>query len=125
MVAVAEPPTQQLSVLVVDDDPSIREFLTFLLEDYGFRVSSARDGVEALRAVEAESPSVVVTDLMMPRMDGFELIDRLRRHSCVRAIIAMSAVTAAGQRAAADAFLPKPFDVLDLVECIQGMPIDE
>ncbi len=119
MIAVQERATEQLSVLVVDDDPSIRDFLSFLLEDYGFRVSTASDGVEALQVVARDEPAVVVTDLMMPRMDGFELIERLRRSSGVRAIIAMSAVNQVGLRAtAADAFIAKPFDPDELVAIV-------
>jgi DNA-binding NtrC family response regulator len=73
-------------VLVVDDDPDIRLALEMLLGYEGYSVWTAKDGEEALARVEAEAvkgrrPGVVMTDLKMPRMDGLELLDRLRARS--------------------------------------------
>lgn len=114
--------TRDLSILIVDDDPSIRDFLAFLLEDEGFRVSTASDGADALSKIAEDPPDVVLTDLMMPRMDGFELIRRLRAESQVGAIIAMSAVTAnSGRVPDADAFLPKPFEIDHLLDRVQSL----
>jgi DNA-binding response OmpR family regulator len=112
-----------LSVLIVDDDSSVREFLAFVLMDEGFRVRTAGDGCDALTAVEQERPDVVLTDLMMPRMDGYELIARLRRERLVeRGIIAMSAVLSAGGRDLhADLVFAKPFDVDEMVASIHSL----
>ena len=117
--AEREPPT----VLVVDDEPSIREFLAFVLEDEGFRVATAGDGREALDVAKRQPPDVVLTDLMMPVADGYELINGLRREQIpVRAIIAMSAVNVAGDRApAADLFVPKPFEVEQIITSLQAL----
>src|SRR5687768_7304731 len=80
------------TVLVVEDEPSIREMLALVLEDEGLRVVTAGDGIDALRVVEVEPPAVVLTDLMMPRLDGHGLIERLRAARVpVKGIIAMSA----------------------------------
>ncbi|MFP4696894.1 Hpt domain-containing protein, partial [Thiohalospira sp.] len=67
--------------LVVDDSITVRRVTGRLLERHGWRVATARDGVEALEAVEAEPPAVVLLDIEMPRMDGFELLGRLRQRA--------------------------------------------
>ena len=117
--AEQQPPT----VLVVDDEPSIREFLAFVLEDEGFRVATAGDGREALDVAKRQRPDVVLTDLMMPVADGYELIHGLRREQIpVRAIIAMSAVNVAGERVPqADLFVSKPFEVEQIIASLQAL----
>jgi CheY-like chemotaxis protein len=111
------------SILVVDDEPSIRDFLAFILEDEGFRVSTAGNGQEALTLAKQAPPDVVLTDLMMPVVDGYELIDGLREAQIpVRAIIAMSAVTVAGDRSPnADLFVSKPFEIEQILKSVQAL----
>jgi diguanylate cyclase (GGDEF)-like protein len=70
--------TTKLSVLVVDDEPDKRLLLAFALENEGYEVHTAVDGVEGLAAVETHQPDLIVTDVMMPRMDGYEMIRRVR-----------------------------------------------
>ena len=70
--------TTKLSVLVVDDEPDKRLLLAFALENEGYQVFTATDGVEGLAAVETYQPDLIVTDVMMPRMDGYEMIRRVR-----------------------------------------------
>jgi len=70
--------TTKLSVLVVDDEPDKRLLLAFALESDGYEVFTADDGVEGLAAVEVHQPDLIVTDVMMPRMDGYEMIRRVR-----------------------------------------------
>jgi two-component system cell cycle response regulator len=70
--------TTKLSVLVVDDEPDKRLLLAFALENEGYEVHTAVDGVEGLAAVETFQPDLIVTDVMMPRMDGYEMIRRVR-----------------------------------------------
>jgi diguanylate cyclase (GGDEF)-like protein len=70
--------TSKLSVLVVDDEPDKRLLLAFALESDGYEVFTAEDGVEGLSAVELRQPDLIVTDVMMPRMDGYEMIRRVR-----------------------------------------------
>ncbi|MCA1620295.1 MAG: diguanylate cyclase [Acidobacteria bacterium] len=70
--------TTKLSVLVVDDEPDKRLLLAFALENEGYQVFTAEDGAEGLAAVESYQPDLIVTDVMMPRMDGYEMIRRVR-----------------------------------------------
>ena len=65
-------------ILVVDDEKDIVEFLTQLLEDNGYEVASAYDGVQGMEMVLESRPDLILLDLMMPVMDGFEFLDRLR-----------------------------------------------
>lgn len=104
------------TVLVVDDEPVIRELLEFALESEGLHVLTAADGIEAMEAIEAEPPAVVLTDLMMPRLDGYDLIAKLREEPVlVKCIFAMSAGHLTPERPVhADHFFAKPF-VLDQV----------
>jgi two-component system, sensor histidine kinase and response regulator len=108
------------TVLVVEDEPAIRTMLQAVLEDEGLRVITAGDGIEALRVVESTPPAVVVTDLMMPRLDGWELIERLRTARVpVRGIIALSAAATTSQRPpSADLFIAKPFDIEQVIAAV-------
>lgn len=109
-------------ILVVDDEPDIVDFLTTVLQDEGYETHSAPDGGEALTKIREIHPSLVVLDLMMPRVNGFEVLDDLRGQRGVRrpAIIVLSAksshqdILEALERGADD-FIPKPFDLEDLL----------
>jgi signal transduction histidine kinase/CheY-like chemotaxis protein len=72
------------TVLVVDDDPALRDVLSSLLAEDGWRVTTASDGEAALSAVEHERPTAMVLDLMMPRVDGFEVLRALRERPATR-----------------------------------------
>ncbi len=65
-------------ILVVDDDPDIREALTMILEAKGYQVVSAGDGVEGLANLKAERPDLMILDLLMPKMDGFAVCKELQ-----------------------------------------------
>jgi len=111
--------TESLLVLVVDDEPGIVEFLRYALEDSGYRVAVARDGLDALHQIARERPDFVLTDLMMPRLDGWELCRRLRQDETMRdvPILAMSAVSSRGIEV--DAFLAKPFEMDALLDALR------
>ncbi|MHB8577618.1 MAG: response regulator, partial [Dehalococcoidia bacterium] len=115
----AEESAAKLLVLVVDDEPGIVEFLRFALEDNGYRVATARDGCDALAQIGRERPDFVLTDLMMPRLDGWEFCRRLRSDAQTRAVpvIGMSAVDA--KQAPLDVFLKKPFELDDLLDALR------
>src|SRR5947207_4541631 len=66
------------TILVVDDRPSNREYLTTLLAYTGHRLIEAADGAKALELVRTEHPALIITDILMPTMDGYELVQRLR-----------------------------------------------
>jgi len=109
-------------VLVVDDEPDIVEFLTTVLEDEGYATTIARDGHEALSRMREVQPSLVILDLMMPQMNGFEVLDAMRIMGQSRrpSVIVLSAkstpqdILEALERGADD-FMPKPFDLEDLL----------
>jgi len=69
----------QPSILMVDDDPDVRRIVTVMLEQAGYTVRSARDGQEAFRMIMAERPDLLILDLMMPNLDGFQLVRLLRQ----------------------------------------------
>jgi len=107
-------------LLVVDDDREIREALRTALEDEGFTVAVAANGAEALAKIEERHPRLVLLDLMMPILDGWEVLDRVRADPSldgVRVCICSAVPDLASPRA--DFVLRKPFRVdavLDLVE---------
>lgn len=109
-------------VLVVDDEPDIVDFLTTVLQDEGYATEVARDGLEALGKIRESSPALVILDLMMPQMTGFEVLDSLRgQNTGTRpSIIVLSAKSTpedilSALEKGADDFIPKPFDLEDLL----------
>jgi len=107
-------------VLIVDDDPDVREALSFLLDDEGYRVSSAADGAAALKQLKREQPCLVLLDLMMPEMSGWEILRRMRADPAL-AQVPVCVVSAVYEEAPAEAFcaLPKPLDVDKLLDIVQ------
>jgi len=107
----------QKRVLVVDDDPSIRELLSTALEDDGYEVMPAANGQDALSVCERWRPDVIVLDLMMPVMDGWTFAKRLReRHEIP--IVVLSAATDLQRHAStvgAAEVVGKPFDLDQLL----------
>lgn len=100
-------------VLVVDDDEDARVIYREYLRHKGCRVVTARDGLKALEKAERHRPDVIVMDLAMPRMDGWEATERLKRMPLTRGIpvIVLTAVQMSGERSRAagcDGFLAKP-----------------
>jgi len=113
-----EPPL----VLVVDDQPENRSLLTEMLTLSGFKTADAENGLDGFEKAMELQPAAIVTDLIMPKSDGFELIRRVRGASLLKntPIIAVSASAykedqEKGLDAGADAFLPKPFDHKQLI----------
>ena len=111
------------TVLVVEDDPVILRLLEVNFELEGFRVVLAHDGVEGVEVAQAEHPDVIVSDIMMPRASGIELVQTLKGDAATAAIpivlLSAKAQTAdlkIGLDAGADDYVTKPFEPLDLVE---------
>jgi serine phosphatase RsbU (regulator of sigma subunit) len=105
------------TILIVDDEPFNIDFLEQELDDLGYRTLSAPNGLEALQLVEEQSPDLVLLDIMMPGIDGFEVLTRLKaddgaRHIPVIIISAMSDMGSVvrGIELGAEDYLPKPFD---------------
>jgi DNA-binding response OmpR family regulator len=117
--------TPEARVLVVDDEPMVREVLSRYLERDGFEVESAADGELALEAFEARRPDLVLLDLMLPRVDGFEVFRRIRARapSPVIMITARGDVTdrIVGLETGADDYISKPFSPAEVVARVRAV----
>ena len=104
-----------MEILVVDDELAIRKGLAALLEESGYSVRTARDGIAALGAVRASRPDLVLLDVMMPLMDGFAVCERIRQHDRDLPIVFLTAKDAdedqvRGLEVGADDFVSKGVD---------------
>ncbi|MGZ4150508.1 MAG: GGDEF domain-containing response regulator [Actinomycetota bacterium] len=115
-------------LLVVDDDPFIARLLEIELNAAGYRVRVANDGEQAMAMVAEEPPDLVITDVMMPHVDGFELTRRLRldpRNAAISVIIltarGLSADKLEGFAIGADDYIVKPFDTPELLARVRGV----
>ncbi len=112
-------------ILAVDDDERVLNFLRIKLKALGYEVFTAGDGVAALEHLRAQEPDLVLLDVLMPRMDGFETLDQIRRFSSVP-VIMLSAKGAdidkiKGLQLGADDYLPKPFNPDELVARVEAV----
>lgn len=113
-------------LLVVEDAPEVLRMLDQILRLNGYEVMTARDGQEALEAVQKQRPELIVTDILMPRMDGFSLIYRLRRDMATRDIpvVFLTATFVSGDdrdfatTIGATRFVQKPIDTQDFLKMI-------
>jgi DNA-binding response OmpR family regulator len=103
-------------VLVVDDERPIVDLLQDLLQEQGYIVRRAYDGITALQLIEREPPDLVVTDVMMPRLDGLALFREIRTRTKTLPVILMSA--AVTPRKIDATFVPKPFDIDTLLDIV-------
>ena len=122
--------TQQPSVLVVDDEPQVVWVLEFSLQGEGYRTYSAHDGFEAMDQVHRHHPELMVLDVMMPRMDGWSVLEELAKLPAVERprVVMLTALTSGLDKARAEslgaaAFVTKPFDIDQLVGVLQGLEI--
>ena len=107
-------------LLVVDDDPNICEVLRVYFENEGYQVKTAQDGVEGINFFKIYEPDLVLLDIMMPRMDGFEFTDTLRRSGCNLPILMVSAKMSPvdkrkGFIIGTDDYMTKPIDEEEMV----------
>lgn len=115
MTAGGGGPVTERLVLVVDDEADLLEIVSDRLEGAGYRVLTARDGLEALECVRAARPACVVLDLKMPRLSGFDALPAIRREAPETHIIVLTGspnrpLAEACRARGADDFLLKPFD---------------
>ena len=115
-------------VLLVDDDPDIRAMLAFTLDDYGFTIREAGDGVQALHALAEHAPDVMVLDLMMPNIDGFGVLAEMRDRNLApttRVLILSCKVDerdfVRGYELGADEYVTKPFDPDGLARVVEKL----
>jgi DNA-binding response OmpR family regulator len=115
-------------VLIVDDEPNIVISVEFLMRREGFEVLVARDGEEGLARVQADRPDLVVLDVMMPKLDGFEVCKAVRADPTLAGVRILM-LTAKGRAAeiskglslGADAYIPKPFATRELVAKVKEL----
>ena len=104
-------------ILVVDDDPDLREFLRLMLTSMGFEVTSAANGQEALDDMECHDPDLILLDMKMPVMNGWEFCRALEGRDSRPPIVVLTAAPDPAGRAAevqAEGWLGKPFEYADL-----------
>jgi DNA-binding response OmpR family regulator len=115
-------------ILVVDDDPDIRTLLRLVLMSSGFRVVLAEDGDQALRRVAEDLPDLVLCDILMPNLDGYETLAALRSNPASRSLPVLI-ISARGEAhavkraldAGANGYFVKPFETRDLVAEIRRL----
>jgi|SRR5438309_6294578 len=108
-------------VLVVDDDPHICQVIQWLLEDEGMSVVTAADGKEALDRAIQRPPALLILDVTLPTLDGYQLVDALRKAGTVPPVLMITADGSAPAKAArlgAYAYCRKPFETTELLDAV-------
>ena len=123
---LAQVPGDGRCVLLVEDDPALRRYLEVVLQRAGYRVLSAGDGLEAMKFLVAETVDVIVTDALMPNLDGYELCRFVRNssHLAHLPIILLSALdprNSTDESEQVNAFLAKPVSPEDLLASIENV----
>lgn len=115
-------------LLLVDDEPGLREAVQAYLEAENFDVRTASNASEGWELVQQETPDLLITDIMMPRVDGYQFLQQLRedpRYSALPVVFltakGMTGDRIQGYEAGADAYLPKPFDPEELVAIVKNL----
>ena len=113
------------TVLLVDDDAALLEVMSIVLSSEGYRVVTAADGAEALREVGRESLDLVVLDIMLPKVSGFEVLKKIREKSDVPVVMltakSQSVDKVVGLELGADDYITKPFDTKELLARIRAI----
>lgn len=112
-------------VLVIEDSPDIRLLVTQILESEGYEVAVAEDGLEGLQLDATTSPDLVVLDVNLPTIDGYEVCRRLKERRNVPVLMltvrAEEAEVNKGMQAGADLHISKPFDMMTFLNCIRTL----
>lgn len=106
-------------VLVVEDDPALRQLVSEVLRDEGYTVATAKDGLEALRAVQEDRPNLVLLDVQLPLLDGRDVARQMRERGIDSPIVVMTGAANARRYASeidAEDYLAKPFDLDDVLD---------
>jgi DNA-binding response OmpR family regulator len=114
-------------ILVVEDDAPLARLMEALLDSAGYRVISVGDGESALASVHSNRPDLMLLDLTLPKLDGWEVLDRLQTTEHAPPVILFTGHHAAGDRAlqaGAAAAILKPFDVDDLLDTVERLLVD-
>jgi two-component system alkaline phosphatase synthesis response regulator PhoP len=112
-------------ILVVDDEPDIVEIITFTLESKGHEITSAKDGAEGIEQVKKDEPDLIILDVMMPKMNGMQVVDYLRNKEQYNhiPIIMLTATTQYSRKPdeewrkkiGVEDYISKPFEPIDLI----------
>jgi DNA-binding response OmpR family regulator len=120
------------NILIVEDEESLLKLESILLTAKGYRVIGANDGSEALEALWKEKPDLVLLDVMLPRLDGFEVCKNIKSNPETQSVPVVMLTSLKSQEdrakalgAGADAYLTKPFKALQLVETIESLLVRE
>jgi DNA-binding response OmpR family regulator len=115
-------------ILVVEDDPSCWRFIEYILQQEGYQVVQAKHGLEGIRKAQSEAPDLIVLDIMLPGIEGFEICRRLRAdpQTAQLPILMLSAKAqeidkATGLKMGADDYLVKPADAVEIVTRINSL----
>ncbi|HEX9883198.1 MAG TPA: response regulator [Desulfobaccales bacterium] len=120
-------------VLIVDDDPDLVETVSMMLENKGYEVGKAYDGIEGEEAIKKRRPDVLILDVMMPRKNGYQLCKELKSNKWTQdiPIVLLTAVGEAvptttyshaeGMATEAEDYIPKPVDAATLVEAVERL----
>ncbi len=127
-MADSKSPTRKRTIMVVDDSPDLVEIVRITLEGKGFTVRCAYDGTQVFDVLRKQRPDLVILDIMMPKMDGFEVLTRLKCNPAT-ASIPVILLTAKGQpedviggyKRGADFYITKPFDNTQLLEGVNSI----
>ena len=118
--------SEPLKALVVDDEDSLRRLLVMRFEQEGFSVLSADNGKDGLRLAEEEKPQVIILDIIMPQMHGFEVIQKIRQNPALdKTVVVMTSAKSykpdidAARRLGADDYCIKPTDFDDLIDVVR------
>ena len=118
--------SKTINILLTEDERTLAMSIQDTLDGQGFHVTVASDGEEALRLYAANKPDVIVADVMMPRLDGFELVRRIRKHDPLTPVIFLTARSAVndvvhGFEMGANDYLKKPFGMQELIVRIKAL----
>lgn len=116
------------TVLIVDDSPTVRELLSNQLKRSGFSVIEAVDGEEAIEKIKADTPDLVVTDIVMPRKNGYELCRWIKNDPQAKHIPVVMCTSKSeefdvywGMKQGADAYITKPYHPPDLLDAVKRL----
>ncbi|NEO01413.1 MAG: response regulator, partial [Moorea sp. SIO3I7] len=115
-------------LLLVDDEPGVREAVKEYLAEFGFTVDVASNANDAWQMLQQSTPELVISDIMMPKVDGYQFLQQLRDDPRFKALPVvfltargMTSDRIQGYQAGCDAYLPKPFDPDELVAIVQNL----
>ena len=115
-------------ILIVDDEPEVVEILKFRISNWGYEPLSASNGPDGIKIAESEQPDAILLDVMMPGMNGFEVLSKLRKNEKTKHIpVIMITVAAAradverGLKQGAAFYLTKPYEAAELLEKLKSI----